>query len=336
MKLEKLFDRPVAFHRVFVGLGAGVTGALLLSQAIYWSKRSADDGGWFFKTAADWEEETGMTRREQETARKRLRSAGFIHEELRGVPATLYFRVDFDAILEAVRLADSAKQDATKAQNQFSQKRQTRSAKSAKPCATKAPNKSGGKRQPLIKKDYNRDYTETTTESIPGGDEPAPEPMVIHAPNGEVYEIPGELRYPGPGTESHKAWVAYAIAYWKRYGSWPLWNGTVAGQLGNFIRRVGQDAAPRVAVHYVRQVNEQFVVQLMHPVRLLQMDAEKWATQAQTGQVVTRTQAQQADRTQSNLNAAMTAGDKAREILAQRQREAAEAAQIGRGDANAQ
>lgn len=31
-------DRPTAFHRAFVQLGIGITGALLLSQALYWSK----------------------------------------------------------------------------------------------------------------------------------------------------------------------------------------------------------------------------------------------------------------------------------------------------------
>lgn len=92
----KMFDRPVAFHRGFVTLTGSVTAALMLSQAVYWSQRSSHPAGWFYKTAEDWEQETGLTRREQETARKRLRHFVWWQEELHkanGVP-TLYFRVD--------------------------------------------------------------------------------------------------------------------------------------------------------------------------------------------------------------------------------------------------
>lgn len=321
MKLDKLFDRPIAFHRVFVSLDIGITGALLLSQSIYWSRRCSDDNGWFFKNAAEWEEETGMTRREQETARKRLKAAGFIHEELRGVPATLNFKVDFDAILEALRLSESANQVSTKSQNQFQQKRESSLHKSAKPASTKRRNKSVVNEQTNIKKDYYRDYTETTTENITTEADATVEPMKVVAPNGMVYEIPGELKYPGEDTKTHKAWIAYAIAYERRYGAWPVWNAMVAGQISKFIDRVGVDNAPYVAVHYVRRVNEQFVVQQMHPVKLLLSDAEKWLTQAQTNRTVTRTEAQQADKSQSNLNTAQAAADLARQIIAKRERE---------------
>ncbi|AGU58847.1 MULTISPECIES: hypothetical protein [Vibrio] len=40
-------DRPIAFHRTFVQLGIGITGALLFSQALYWSKRTKDADRWF-------------------------------------------------------------------------------------------------------------------------------------------------------------------------------------------------------------------------------------------------------------------------------------------------
>lgn len=119
--------------------------------------------------------------------------------------------------------------------------------------------------------------------------------MIIQAPNGVEYEIPGELRYPGPDTKTHKTWVAYAIAYKVRYHAWPIWNATVAGQIAQFIARVGAEPAPRVAVHYVRRVAEEFIVRQMHPVKLLLADAEKWAAQTSTGQTMTNTRARQAD-----------------------------------------
>lgn len=101
MDFKEIFDRPIAYHRAFVGLGCGITGAVMLSQAVYWSKRTGSDG-WFYKTRDDWFAETGLTRSEQEGARKKLRDIGVLDESLRGVPATLHYRVNFDAIERAL------------------------------------------------------------------------------------------------------------------------------------------------------------------------------------------------------------------------------------------
>lgn len=89
--LMQLLDRPIAFQPSFVAIGAGVTGAVLLSQLVYWQNRM---DGWFYKTQAELTTETGLTRYEQEGARKKLIAAGVLEEKLRGVPAKLFFRVN--------------------------------------------------------------------------------------------------------------------------------------------------------------------------------------------------------------------------------------------------
>ena len=95
----EILDRPIAYHRCFVTLTGSVTAAVLLSQAVYWSRRTAEgNDGWFWKTGADWEEETGLTRYEQEGARKTLRSLGFWEEKKRGIPSRLWFRLDLDQL----------------------------------------------------------------------------------------------------------------------------------------------------------------------------------------------------------------------------------------------
>ena len=33
--ISQFLDRPIAYHRSFVTLGAGITGAVMLSQAVY-------------------------------------------------------------------------------------------------------------------------------------------------------------------------------------------------------------------------------------------------------------------------------------------------------------
>ncbi|WP_427773186.1 hypothetical protein [Comamonas thiooxydans] len=148
--ISTYLDRPIAFQRVFVALGAGITGALLLSQAVYWSRRSGDDSGWFFKTQIEWEEETGLTRREQEGARSRLQSMGLLREERRGIPAKLYYRVDFDALQSS--LDECAKQDCTKPPIKDEQSEQTGTHKTAKQDRAKRTNRAAQNRQSKLSK----------------------------------------------------------------------------------------------------------------------------------------------------------------------------------------
>ena len=107
--LLKLLDRPIAFHRCFVTLTGSVTAALMLSQALYWQRRCKDPEGWWYKTRDDWAEETGLSRYEQEGARKRLRKLGVMQEHLRGVPATIWYRVNEERLLEGLSKAAQKK-----------------------------------------------------------------------------------------------------------------------------------------------------------------------------------------------------------------------------------
>lgn len=121
--MKELLDRPIAFHRCFVEITGSVNAALMLSQAWYWSLRTKDDDGWFWKTHGEWTEETGMSRREQDTARKRLRQLGLIDEKLSGVPATVHFRVCHDTV--QTRLAETYQQDRRNRANWIGEKRAT-------------------------------------------------------------------------------------------------------------------------------------------------------------------------------------------------------------------
>ena len=100
MNISALLDRPIAFQRPFVSLGAGITGALMLSQALYWSRRTQEDADWFYKTQAEWEAETGLTRSEQEGARTKLSKLGVLEEMKRGIPCKLFYRVNIEKLSE--------------------------------------------------------------------------------------------------------------------------------------------------------------------------------------------------------------------------------------------
>ena len=102
--LLQVFDLPVSFHRCLVPITGGVTAALMLSQAI-WSTQELDHGweGWFSKSQDQWTEETGLSRWEQETARRALRNAGFLEERRAGMPAKLWYRVRPDQVWRALQ-----------------------------------------------------------------------------------------------------------------------------------------------------------------------------------------------------------------------------------------
>lgn len=99
--IDAMNERPIAFNRHYVSLGCGLSGAVMLSQIVYWSKRSSN-GGWFYKTIEQWEEETGLTRYEQETARKKLRDLGFIVEQKKGVPCKVHFKLQQENLYKAL------------------------------------------------------------------------------------------------------------------------------------------------------------------------------------------------------------------------------------------
>lgn len=102
--LEQLGAKPIAFHSSFAKIAGSVTAGVMLSQIFFWSLHptAKQNRGWFFKTASHWWEETGLSRSEQETARKRLTSLGIVEEHLHGVPARMHFRLKWEILVEAL------------------------------------------------------------------------------------------------------------------------------------------------------------------------------------------------------------------------------------------
>jgi hypothetical protein len=102
--LLEVFDIPVSFHRCLVPITGGVTSALMLSQAI-WTSQSLEPAadGWFLRSQEQWTQETGLSRWEQETARRALRRSGLLEERRVGMPAKLWFRVRADAVWRALQ-----------------------------------------------------------------------------------------------------------------------------------------------------------------------------------------------------------------------------------------
>lgn len=94
MNLLDLLDRPIAFHRPFVTLTGSINAALMLSQGVYWSRRTGSDDGSFYKSRDEWADETGLTHEQQESARKRLRALGFWKEENDRISHKVFYSID--------------------------------------------------------------------------------------------------------------------------------------------------------------------------------------------------------------------------------------------------
>ena len=101
LEVWSLLGRPIAFHRRLVDLTGSVKSALMLSQSLYWTRHGryvAQNDGWFYKTSAQWTLETGLSLKEQSTARAALKATGILQERRTGVPARLYFRLNLNEL----------------------------------------------------------------------------------------------------------------------------------------------------------------------------------------------------------------------------------------------
>lgn len=76
----------------------GFKAALFLGHALYWSRHLAKTqpkrNGWFFMTARQWQQATGLTTREQTSVRELLVDQQLLVERVAGKPARMHFRVD--------------------------------------------------------------------------------------------------------------------------------------------------------------------------------------------------------------------------------------------------
>lgn len=157
--LSIFLDRPLAVHRIFGKIAGGLSAGVMLSQAYYWCDKG-DNPEWFWKTQAEWQEETLLSRREQETARRSLlllRTPDGVpvwEEQRRGQPARLFFRLNLDALGEVIETYLNG------------EKRQSSMAENANQEWLETPIKDGEKRQSIL----HRVQTENTTENTPNGD----------------------------------------------------------------------------------------------------------------------------------------------------------------------
>ncbi|HUZ30182.1 MAG TPA: hypothetical protein VMU90_13115 [Solirubrobacteraceae bacterium] len=146
-ELLRDLGRPIAFYPTLVPVCGSVHATLFLCQLLYWEGKQRDPDGWIYKSQRDMEEETGLSRFMQDEARKKLKERRLIEEARRGVPATMHYRIDHQALEdEWLRTRDS----------------QTRLLETSKLDVGKPPNWVAGNQQTI-----SETTPETTRETVP-------------------------------------------------------------------------------------------------------------------------------------------------------------------------
>jgi len=91
----------IQFHPLLAQRLDNFKAAIFLGHALYWSRYLAraqpHRRGWFFMTATQWTDATGLSTREQTAVRTELARHGLIEEALAGRPAVLHYRVNLQA-----------------------------------------------------------------------------------------------------------------------------------------------------------------------------------------------------------------------------------------------
>jgi hypothetical protein len=94
--MKDLLVRPIAFHPVLARLFGGINEAVYWQQLHYWSDKGKRPDGFIYKTKEKIEEETTLTRYQQDSVRKKLEQAGYLETKLikaNGAP-TLHYKVN--------------------------------------------------------------------------------------------------------------------------------------------------------------------------------------------------------------------------------------------------
>lgn len=292
--MSLLFKRQPLVISPLLACRIGLNEAIVLQQICYWieeTQAGVEHAGrkWVYNTIEQWNEQFPFW--SPDTVKRSLTSLkkrGLV--DVKQLNKAKHDRTNFYAInYDSPLLIDEG--------NLPSSKR----AKAPSSNSGKMPSSKGAKSAFL----HTENTTETTSETITGGDSSPPAagglPVVL---SEEQQQGQGEHKEPSYERIREVFWERFDPAYAARYQGATLPRNTkVNSQVKQLIQRLGREA-PAVAYFYVTSVNEQRAVISQHSLDILLKNAEGYRTQWFTGRSITVGQARQIDSTQTNANAA--------------------------------
>ena len=141
--LKNLHQRPIAYYPVYRKLTGSTTAGILLSQLMYWFSKKDK----IFKTDKEIMEETLLTKKELENAKKLIKNLDFITVSREGIPAKTYYEIDWEICEKTL--------------NSFSKNGETSNNQTGKQVSTNGGNCTPPMGETIVVKSL----TETTTEN---------------------------------------------------------------------------------------------------------------------------------------------------------------------------
>ncbi len=99
---EMLPNRVVGYSPDLARIVGGATTGLFLSQLLFLSDKGANPEGWVYKSEQEMGRETGLTKREQQTARRKLLALGVIQIVRQGFKFTYHFRIVWERLYKVI------------------------------------------------------------------------------------------------------------------------------------------------------------------------------------------------------------------------------------------
>jgi hypothetical protein len=99
---DLLPNRIVGYSPDLARAVGGATIGLFLSQLLFLSDKGANTEGWVYKSEQEMGKETGLTKREQQTARRKLLALGVIQIVRRGFKFTYHFRIVWERLYQVI------------------------------------------------------------------------------------------------------------------------------------------------------------------------------------------------------------------------------------------
>lgn len=88
----------MAYYPKLRKVTGSTTATIMLCNLIYWRGKESGPDGWLYKTAEEIEDETGLSYREQQSARKQLVKQELVEERYQRLDHKMYFRVSLEVL----------------------------------------------------------------------------------------------------------------------------------------------------------------------------------------------------------------------------------------------
>jgi hypothetical protein len=99
---DMLPNRVVGYSPDLARMVGGATTGLFLSQLLFLSDKGANPEGWVYKSEQEMGKETGLTKREQQTARRKLLALGVIAIMRGGWKNTYHFKILWEKLYQVI------------------------------------------------------------------------------------------------------------------------------------------------------------------------------------------------------------------------------------------